>query len=393
MGWPRLSHTANGVPDSKATIPHMNTQRRFLQWATTVLVAFVAFALPAHAASATVPPPSPAPVTSDPAQQEIVESWALSPAGSLDPTQAGNRPELSYVTDPGAVIEDAVTLYNYGNVQLTFRVYATDAFNSADGSFSLLPGADKPKAAGSWVFVSQENVTVPPRKQVTIPITIKIPADVAPGDHPGAVVASNSVESNNTTGPVVNLDRRTGTRMYIRVNGPLTPELAVADVVTDYHQALNPLSGSATVTYRVENRGNVRMSGKATGKITGPFGLASRSIKLPDIPELLPGGKVTVTAEVKDVPALFVAFTTIEVKPTGGGDVGKATASSGTDLTFAPPLALLLVLLSLLFGLLGWRAFRRHQDNAAAQLDADAEQLDDQQHGQHPEHEPQHQPS
>ncbi len=371
----------------------MNTQRRFAQWATTMLVASVAFAIHAPGAAATVPPPTPAPVTSDPAQQEIVESWALSPAGSLDPAQAGNRPELAYVTEPGAVIQDAVTLYNYGNVQMIFRVYATDAFNNKDGQFDLLPGDQVPTGAGSWVTVSQEKVVLPPGKQVTIPITIKIPAGTTSGDHPGAVVASNQSPSNNSSGPVVNLDRRTGTRMYIRVNGPLTPELAVADVVTDYHQALNPLSGSATVTYRVENRGNVRMSGKAAGKITGLFGLALRSVKLPDIPELLPGGKVAVTVEVKDVPALFVAFTTITVTPTSGGDVGTAKASSGKDLTFAPPLALLLALLALLFGLLGWRALRRHQDDASGQPGADAGQQPDLQAGYQPEHEPQHQPS
>ena len=69
------------------------------------------------------------------------------------------------------------------------------------------------------------------------------------------------------------LDRRTGTRLLIRVNGPLTAELAVTDVSTDYSPALNPLAGSATVTYVVENRGNTRLGGTATAAVGGPFGI------------------------------------------------------------------------------------------------------------------------
>ncbi len=49
--------------------------------------------------------------------------------------------------DP-ATVEDAVTIFNYGNVQLTFRIYGTDARNNEDGQFDLLPGDDTPTAAG-----------------------------------------------------------------------------------------------------------------------------------------------------------------------------------------------------------------------------------------------------
>ncbi|CAB4886741.1 unannotated protein [freshwater metagenome] len=349
---------------------------RLVLWATTSVMAFGAFVLPASSASATVPPvPVPAtdntaqpidpaqpdPAQADPAQVEIVQSWALAPAGSLDPSQAGNRPELSYSAQPGDLIDDAVTLFNYGNVQMVFRVYATDALNNAEGQFDLLPGDKVPTAAGSWVTVGQEKIVVPAGKQVTIPVKIAIPADAAPGDHVGAILASNSSPSIGESGQTVNLDRRTGTRLYIRVGGALAPELAVADVLTTYHQALNPLGGSATVTYRVENRGNVRLGGHVTGTVAGPLGLGRRTITLPDIPELLPGSALTVTARVADVSALMVAFTAISITPTGAADLGTITGSNGTDTTFAPPLALLLALLALVFGLLAWRAVQRHR--------------------------------
>ena len=360
----------------------MNTRRSLVLWATTLALAFVASALPVNGAGAA--PPDPTPPT-PPAGVEEVQSWALSPAGSEDPNQGGNRSDLSYLSAPGAVIEDAVTLSNFGNTTQTFRVYATDAFNNAEGKFDLLAGDATPTDVGSWVTFPQEMITVPAGKQVTMPITIKIPADATSGDHTGAVLASSPTVGVGGQGEVVTLDRRTGTRIYLRVSGPLFPELAVADVETTYHHALNPLSGSAQVTYRVENRGNVRLSGTASVTVSGPFGIGEQKMKLPDIAELLPGQKIIVTVDVPDVAAGLVDFTTVRLVPVAGADLGAVKASSGEDLTFAPPMALLVAQLLLLFGLLLRRArMRRNAVDWEASLALEVEQ----ESARIPEHQP-----
>ncbi len=335
--------------------------RRLVLSATIMSVAFVASAVPAQGAPATVPPtePPPAAVPTDVAPPQVVEeSWALSPAGSLEADSASERPDLTYEADAGAIIKDAVTVFNFGTVQLTFRVYATDAFNNADGQFDLLSGDQQPVDVGSWVTMGQEMVTVPPGKQVTIPITIKVPAGTTPGDHTGAILASNQSIGAGPEGGAVTLDRRTGTRLYLRVNGPLFPELAVANVDTTYQHALNSLAGSADVKFRIENRGNVRLGGTATVTIAGPFGLGERKVKVPDIAELLPGQDVEVTVEVDDVPALMGASTTVRVEPTVGSD---ASTASGEDTTFVPPITLLLALLFVLLGVLARRSYLRHR--------------------------------
>jgi len=87
------------------------------------------------------------------AAPQIVESWAVAPAGSNDPNQPGNRPYLSYTAAAGSKIADAITVYNYGNVPQTFRIYAADAFNTADGSFDVLPGDQTSTDIGSWVSI------------------------------------------------------------------------------------------------------------------------------------------------------------------------------------------------------------------------------------------------
>ena len=290
---------------------------------------------------------------------EEVHSWALAPAGSTDPGEAGNRPNLSYEVDPGAELEDAVTLYNFSNVQLTFRVYATDAFNNEDGEFDVLPADQAPSDVGSWLTLPQPNVTVPPGAQITMPITVKVPADARPGDHAGAILASSEAAGTGADGKVVTLDRRTGTRVYLRVAGALQPDLAIESVDTSYRPALNPLDGTATVTYRIQNRGNVRLSGAHSASVAGPFGLARKRIPAEDLPELLPGEGVTLSATFDHVPAALIARTEVRLEPIGAGEALDAVTRTGT--AFAPPITILLVAMAAWLALRARRAYRRHR--------------------------------
>jgi hypothetical protein len=340
----------------------MNTRSRTAFLATTVVAVLASIAPSAHAWGNGIGAPPIEPAACAPAEPggEIIHSWSLSPGGSLAADQAAQRPELAYELAQGAVQEDSVILSNLGTEQLTFRVYATDAFNNADGQFDLLSGEQPPTDVGSWVTLAQELITVPACKQVTIPITINVPADAAPGDHAGAILASSESIGTGPEGSAVTLDRRTGTRLYLRVGGALIPDLAVVDVDTTYHHALSPLGGSATVSYTVENRGNVRMGGTASMTVGGPFGLGEQTVTLPDVPELLPGESVSVTTEVDDVPAAFVSFTSVKVVTAGGGEDASASVS-GDDTTFTPPISILIVLLVVILGVLLRRTYRRHQ--------------------------------
>lgn len=138
----------------------------------------------------------------------------------------------------------------------------------------------------------------------------------------------------------------------------------MANVDTSYYHALNSLSGSADVTYRIENRGNVRLAGTASVTIEGPLGLGKRTVALPDIGELLPGQDVEVSVTVEDVPALMVAFRTVKVEPADGAAAG-ASATTGDDTTFVSPLTVLLSLLFLLLAILARRSYVRHRYGAA----------------------------
>lgn len=306
------------------------------------------------------PPPSPTD-SEEEGEEGEVHSWAVAPAGSTSAAQPGNRPNFSYELAPGATVRDAVTVHNYSNVPLTFRLYATDAFNTEDGGFDVLPGDEAPKDVGTWVTLAQEHLTIPAGAQVTVPFELTVPRDASPGDHVGAVLASSKVGGTGPDGRVVALDRRTGTRLYVRVAGPLAPELAVTGLRVTYHAALDPTAGRATVSYRVENRGNVRMGGEQQVSVSGPFGLARTRAQPQRLPELLPGESLAVSAELDGVLATGLATARVDLDP-APVDAGEAPGTlTRRSRTVALPVVVLVAAVLLASVLLSRRAYLRHR--------------------------------
>jgi hypothetical protein len=301
-----------------------------------------------------VPPPAALAQTTP-----IVNSWALAPSGP-DPGQPGSRPNLTYDLAPGATIQDSVTLFNYGNTALIFRLYATDAFNDPSGAFDLLPGSQKPSDLGSWITLPQANITVKARTSVVLPISIMVPPDATPGDHSAAILASNAVQGTSPDGKIVTLDRRTGSRVYLRVQGPVQPLITVQNVHATYHAALNPLGGSLDVTYTIRNSGNERLGTHQRVAVNNPFGRQMKQLIIPDIPELLPGNSVGFRVHFANVAA--AVFVTPEVTltpfPVGAPKGATGPKGSGSKRTWAIPWA---VLALIAIAGLAWQGIRRYR--------------------------------
>lgn len=297
--------------------------------------------------------------TATPSAAEEVRSWTLTPAAVEG---AGNRADFSYFADQGTDIDDAVTLFNLGTSQLTFRVYAADAFTRDDGAFDVQSRDATPTGAGSWVTLEQDLVTVPAGQQVTIPLTIAVPADAEPGDHAAGILASVFDDTPTDPNQPVQVEFRTGTRLYVRVNGDAYPSLAINDLAVAYNAEGSPTEGSVDVTFRVSNRGNVRFGGQATVIVAGPFGLREQRLTLEPITDLLPGSDVVITATIDEVPALGLVFATIELAPDVSATEGTADTVVATARAFAPPWALLAVFVAVLLAVVARRARKRRSD-------------------------------
>jgi hypothetical protein len=294
----------------------------------------------------------------DAAADANLQTFGIGPANrdGLDRRQA-----FVYAGRPGTVIRDQVALLNYTFKPLKVRVYAGDAFTADGGAFDVVPAAAKSTDLGAWTSLKPRVVTLParssaqgsPPSQTVVPFRIKVPAKATPGDHAAGIVASTRTDevSGNTTGIVV--DRRVGTRIYLRVAGALDPRLEVKDLAANYVGTLNPFGrGRVEVSYRVENTGNVALSATQRVRVEGAFGTSSASAPLDDVVQILPGDDVAVSTVVEGVWPTLRVTAVVDVEPYAGeGDAKEQFAAvSATAGLWAIPWTLLALLIAITFG-------------------------------------------
>lgn len=335
------------------------------------LGAAVALALLAPSAALAAPKadPTPSPSATGTAAGKGADRRATFGIG---PVRAGGTdPFFSYVSAPGGVYLDKVGLFNFGTAPITLTVYPADLSNTGDGSISASLQKDKLADAGSWIQLSKPvvTVTVPAATSkgpgaAALPFRVTVPTAISPGDHTGAIVASLRTLGKNPQGQNIYLDQRIGARVYIRLAGDVRPELTVTQVAADYAGSLNPFSrGTAVVTYRVTNTGNVRLGARQTVTVKGVVGPEVSSEPLEDIKVLLPGGSATVTTRVTGIAPLGLMTATVAIDPVvpEASDVAPPETVVGTARFWAVPWLLLALLL--LVGLAAAWWMRRRRDS------------------------------
>jgi hypothetical protein len=291
--------------------------------------------------------------------------WSVQPSSAKGPD---GRDFVIRRAAPGETLTDHVGITNLTARPMTFDVYGTDAYNTEDGSFALLPAADKPTDIGSWIRLGAAEFTVPANTRLDVPFSISVPADATPGDHAGGVIASIAEEAVDAQGQKVLVDRRVAARVYLTVAGAVAPTLRIDTVRLEYTQAANPAAGGEmTVRYLVRNTGNLRLSGTGAVRVTGPFGWELARTGAMEIPELLPGGSVAVTEKIVGVQPAVRLHAEVVVEPANFGRTLPGV-TRGTAV-WAWPWALVAILvgavLYLLWRFVRHRMLRRHHKNPA----------------------------
>jgi len=280
-----------------------------------------------------------------PASAQASQSWSVTPAGG-SPDQPGTRTDLSYTVDPGTLITDTIQVWNYGAEPIQLKVYAADALITSEGSYDLRPSGEVSTDVAAWTVLSSNVVTVPAKSVSAIAVSIAVPKDALPGDHPGGIVASVATPTTNAEGAQVLVENRVGTRLNVRVNGDILPGAAIQHVSASYSGSLNPISpGSVKVNYTFVNTGNTRLSGKARLQISGIGN--TKSIDLPVVPVTMPGNSLAQTYTVTDVWPTGPITAKITFTPNedpGIPEIQTIASASGSGSTIALPFAQLLVI-------------------------------------------------
>jgi hypothetical protein len=262
-------------------------------------------------------------------------TFGVAPAASIGPD---GRANFTFSATPGAIAFDHVAALNYSSTPLSLQIYATDALETANGGFGLLPATTKATGVGAWIsgLPGGAVVTVPPENGnhpglVIIPFSVHVPATVTPGDHVGGIVASLQTTGTNSTGQKIVLDQRVGSRVYIRVAGQLQPSLTLTHQQASYSGTLNPVgTGTVQVKYVVTNTGNVDLAlSRQTVSVSGFIGPNSR-VSLPRVTLLLPGASVAESAAIPGVWPTVVTQAHVTVQPE------EVTSSDSNSQPLAP---------------------------------------------------------
>ncbi|MET8234891.1 DUF916 domain-containing protein [Micromonospora sp. NPDC005298] len=271
------------------------------------------------------------------------------------------RSSYSYTVNPGGAVEDAMVVANRGPVPLTLAVYAADGFTTDAGQLDLLTRDRKSVAVGAWVKANAQSVVVQPGKTAQVPFRISVPENATPGDHVGGILTTLT-QGDQAQG--INVDRRLGIRIKLRVGGELKPNLAVEDLHVTYAGTANPFGrGDATITYTLHNVGNAALSGQQAVSVSGPFGvLRVRAGDIPAPPELLPGESWDVRVPVRDVAPAVRLAATATVTPLLTDASGSTTSLEPVQVTahgWALPWMVVLVLVVLIAVVVGAYLYRR----------------------------------
>ncbi|MFE6893516.1 hypothetical protein [Streptomyces sp. NPDC057694] len=230
--------------------------------------------------------------------------WTIAPSagGGTRPAADDGRPYIYAEGTPGTVLEDKVAVTNPTGKALRVTLRGADADNSADGALGL---REKARDTGAWIGFAAKSVKIPARTRAEVPFTVTVPAGAAPGDHPGAIVASGG-------------GRDAGVSVRLRVSGPTLAALTVEHV---------HVKNGDSIAYDVVNRGNTTLTPRLAVRADGVFGsvLDRRTRTLPV--ELLPGRRVTLTEPWPGAPALDSVDVRVTVTA-GGGAADSATTTA-----------------------------------------------------------------
>jgi len=314
--------------------------------------------------------------SADPAAAPGV-TWALQPGTDGLPD---GRVSLRHTADPGETLAESLVLTNFSPQPAAFAVYASDGTVTGEGSFDLIPDAEESTGGGSWVALGAVEgaaprddgiaVTLDAGASVVIPLTVSVPSDASPGDHPAGIVAELLPDAATE----VQIASRVGVRLHLRVSGDVAASARPDAVQASYEPSWNPFApGILTVRYDVANTGNVRVGTESVVRVAGPFGALAVEPEADVRREILPGQTSPAEVRIPVWPLLLVEGSA-RVQPSAVGEdvIESALAAASSEFTaWTIPWSQLALIAGVILLVLGIRRARsRATTRMQARIDA-----------------------
>ncbi len=209
-----------------------------------------------------------------------------------------------YEADPGTEIRDKVLIKNHSNSTVALKVAVLDGAVTKDGGYTLVRDVEANKDVGTWATLSRTSVTLPPKTQQTIDLTVKVPANADVGSHPGGVViwedTTATADTKKSAGQLT-VVTRVAARLYLTVPGDIIRALRVENVTHTIYK------GVLYFQMTMHNDGNVQLTPKADVKLRGIFGSAGEQ-KKSQFGMILRGGQINARIPWQKKPPKFGRF-------------------------------------------------------------------------------------
>lgn len=210
---------------------------------------------------------------------------ALIPASAFAASLSPSVMELS--AQRGEVVEQTLTVINTRAIEQTYFLGVMKFEPQEEGgSPAFIPYEEDHTGLPEWIALPFTEFRVPPQAKGDVPFRIAVPNDVKAGGYYAAMTVSQApsdlVESN---GAIV--EAKTAALILLTVEGDTTEKLELLDFVgpTGMESSL-----SHTVTYRVQNQGNVHVMPKGTIELRDLLGRVLKVFDAnPEQGRILPG--------------------------------------------------------------------------------------------------------
>jgi len=215
-----------------------------------------------------------------------------------NPSEAGQAleiapPVLTLTGNPGQTLTAQISLRDVSSNKLIVQGQVNDFTASGeDGTPKILldEGETSPYSMKTWIQPLAA-LSLNPKQIESLPITIRIPVNAAPGGYFSVVRFTATAPELDATG--VSLSASLGALVFVRVNGAAKESMTLEEFkVTTEQGASKQVFESAPLTFveRIKNTGNVHMQPAGQVTITDMFGkkVAAVNINLPPR-NVLPG--------------------------------------------------------------------------------------------------------
>lgn len=139
--------------------------------------------------------------------------------------------------EPGDVVADALEVSNHSARPVGVRLAAVDATTAQLGGVDYTPSDAPARAAGSWIDLSADRVTLAPGEVRRMPFTVSVPSDAPPGVNLGGISVWTPPEksaSDDAEGLAASVEVQTRRVVAVQVElpGPAAPALEIDGVTT-----------------------------------------------------------------------------------------------------------------------------------------------------------------